>query len=106
MSRIDILAGLAADEIERFVAGCRRVTVTAGQRIFDEGDDGDEVYVVRSGKVRIAKAISLDASRTLAVVGPGGIFGELAMVDSGPRSAAAEAIEASEVLAIGRESFQ
>jgi CRP/FNR family transcriptional regulator len=106
MSRIDVLADLAADEIDRFVAGCRRVSVQGGERVFSEGDEGDEVFIVRTGRVRIAKAISLDASRTLAVVGPGGIFGELAMVDAGPRSATAEAVEASEVLAIGRDSFQ
>jgi CRP-like cAMP-binding protein len=106
MSRIDVLADLAADEIDRLVAGCRRLSVQGGERVFGEGDDGDEVFIVRTGRVRISKAISLDASRTLAVVGPGGIFGELAMVDSGPRSATAEALEASEILAIGRESFQ
>ncbi len=105
-SRIDVLAGLQEDELSRFVEGCRTIRLEAGQRVFGEGDDGDEVFVVRSGRVRITKAISLDAQRTLAVVGPGGIFGELAMVDAGPRSASAIAAEASEVLAIDRESFQ
>jgi CRP-like cAMP-binding protein len=105
-SRIDVLAGLENDELARFVEGCRVIRVESGQRIFNEGDDGDEVYIVRSGRVRITKAISLEAHRTLAVVGPGGIFGELAMVDSGPRSATAEAAESGEVLAIGRDSFE
>src|SRR5438477_4948422 len=102
-SRIDVLAGLETDELERFVAGCRTLRLKEGEHVFDEGDEGDEVYVVRFGRVRITKAISLDSHKTLAVVGSGGIFGELAMVDAGPRSATATASEASEVLAIGRE---
>lgn len=105
-SRIDVLAGLERDEMDRFVSGCRTLRLSEGERVFEEGDEGDEVFVVRFGRVRISKAISLDSQRTLAVVGPGGIFGELAMVDAGPRSAAATAVEPSEVLAIGRASFQ
>lgn len=106
VSSIDVLAGLSREELERFVSGCRTIRLAAGEFAFREGDPGDEVFIVRSGRVRIAKAISLDAHRTLALVGPGGIFGELAMVDQGPRSASAEATEASEVLALAREPFE
>ena len=105
-TRIDVLAGLDRDELERFVTGCRTLRLQPGERIFDEGDEGDDVFIVRFGRVKISKAISLDSHRTLAVVGPGGIFGELAMVDAGPRSASAVATEASEVLGLGREAFQ
>src|SRR5258706_4687095 len=94
-SRIDVLAGLERDELDRFVAGCRTLRLSEGEKIFDEGDEGDEVFVVRFGRVRISKAISLDAQKTLAVIGPGAIFGELAMVDAGPRSATAIATESS-----------
>ncbi|HZU97967.1 MAG TPA: cyclic nucleotide-binding domain-containing protein [Planctomycetota bacterium] len=106
LGRVDVLAGLVPDDMARLEAGCRKLKVATGERVFAEGDDGDEVYIVRSGRVRIAKAISLDAHRTLAVVGPGQIFGELAMVDAGPRSASAEAVEPTEVLALGREEFE
>jgi CRP-like cAMP-binding protein len=105
-SRIDVLEGLGSDELASFVQGARTLRLKAEERVFGEGDEGDEVFVVRFGRVRIAKAISLESERTLAVVGPGGIFGELAMADSGPRSASATAVEASEVLAIGRDAFQ
>lgn len=106
LSRIDILAGLTPAELDRFISGCRVVKVATNDHVFHEGDTGDEVFVVRTGRVRIAKAISLDSRRTLAMVGPGGIFGELAMVDAGPRSASAEALETSEVLALAREPFE
>jgi CRP-like cAMP-binding protein len=105
-TRVDVFAGLSAEDVVRFQSGCRMVTLAPGESLFSEGDDGDRVYIVRSGRVRITKAISLDSRKTLAVVGVGGVFGELAMVDAEPRSASAEAIERTEVLELGREQFE
>ena len=53
------------------------------------GEEGDDLYIVISGRIRVAKAISLDVDRTLATLGPGAVFGELAMVGEGTRSASA-----------------
>jgi len=106
ISRVDVLAGLVPDDVARLEAGCKFQRIPTAERVFSEGDEGDLVYIVRSGRVRISKAISLDAHRTLAVVGPGGIFGELAMLYDGPRTASAEAIEPTEVLVLGHDAFE
>ena len=56
---------------------------TAGQVVFQEGEPGDNLYIVVEGEV----AITMDRGYVLETVGPGGIVGELALVDDKPRSA-------------------
>jgi CRP/FNR family cyclic AMP-dependent transcriptional regulator len=72
----------------------------AGERIFLEDEAGDCMYVVRGGQVDV-----ITFGTVLDHVGPGGIFGEMAVIDGGPRSAAALAAEPTEVAAIDRETF-
>lgn len=67
-----------------------RRTFTKGTIIFREGEKGDEAYLVQQGAVRIFK--TLGGKRiTIGSVAPFGIFGELALMDSAPRMAAAMA---------------
>ena len=60
------------------------VTFRPGQTIFTQGMPGDVMYLVQEGQVEIR----VDGS-TVEIVGPGGVIGELALVDGGPRSASA-----------------
>lgn len=69
-----------------------RTTFPAGTTIFDESDPGDAAYVVQSGMVEISKARG-NGEMVLGHIRPGGIFGELALVDSAPRMARATAID-------------
>jgi CRP-like cAMP-binding protein len=72
----------------------------AGERIFLEDDPGDCLFVVRSGKVDV-----ITFGSVLESVGPGGMFGEMALIDGGPRSAAALAAEATEVAVVDGQTF-
>ena len=63
------------------------------QVIFQEGDPGDGMYVVRTGRVEIAGTVEDQKHHVLAALGPGEVFGEMAILDDQPRSAAAKAIE-------------
>ena len=71
-----------------------------GQPIFSVGDPGTEMYVVKSGEVEIQVG-----DRTIASVGPGGIFGEMALVDGEPRSANAIARSDCEVVPVDERAF-
>ena len=68
--------------------------------IFKEGQSGTFMYLVRSGKVAIAVG-----SNIVEVVGPGGTFGEMAVVDESPRTARAGAVEESELVSIDRAAL-
>src|SRR5262245_3371705 len=75
----------------------------AGQEIFKEGDPGDGVYVVRSGKVTISARMSGGERRVFSEVNSGDFFGEMAVLDQLPRSATATAAEAVELYFIPRQ---
>ncbi len=78
--------------------------VARGTILFKEGDSGDEMFIIKSGKVRIFKKIG-DVDKTLAILGPGEFFGEMAIIDGKPRSAYAETIEECKLLIINSETF-
>src|SRR5579872_1683352 len=73
----------------------------AGQHIFKAGDPGDSMYVVMEGEVEI-----LDGGTSLETLGPGSIFGELALIDDEPRSASALAKAESLLVPIDRRRFE
>jgi len=74
--------------------------VPTGELIFEEGSRGEDFYLILQGRVAISKGGLL-----LAELGPGGHFGEMAMVDKSPRSATARVVEDSKVLVIQRQQF-
>lgn len=73
----------------------------AGQAVFRAGEAGDNMYVVVQGEVRIAAN-----DRELEVLGPGGVFGEIALIDNGPRSADAIAVTDCRVVPIDETRFK
>jgi CRP/FNR family transcriptional regulator, cyclic AMP receptor protein len=81
-------------------AGFPVATFAAGEVIFAEGDKGDNMYVLRSGEVEVER--DGQVAETLA---PGGIFGEMALIDGSPRSATARAKTACELAPINEKSF-
>jgi CRP/FNR family cyclic AMP-dependent transcriptional regulator len=74
---------------------------TSGQVVFDEGDPGDVMYVVREGAVDL-----LVGGKSLERVTADGIFGEMALLDTSERSATAIAAEAAVLVRVSRERFQ
>lgn len=72
----------------------------AGQTIFSEGDEGHEMFVVRAGIVEIVLH-----GQTVAVLGEGEIFGEMALIDARPRSATARAQEDCTLVPVDERRF-
>ncbi len=71
-----------------------------GATVVDEGDDGDELFVVLTGRVKVHSG-----DTSLVELGPGQHFGEMALIDKAPRSASVTAVEESRLLAIKRRDF-
>ena len=72
----------------------------AGNTIFREGDEANELFVIKSGKVRIQIG-----NRTLTELEPDSIFGEMALIDNEPRSATAIAVTDVELVPVGEKQF-
>ena len=89
------LRGLQAAAIER--------SIPRGGDIFKEGDGGDGVYVVKDGLVQISGIVGENVRHIFARIGPGEIFGEMAVLENKPRSASAGAAQDTVVYFIPRE---
>jgi CRP/FNR family cyclic AMP-dependent transcriptional regulator len=76
-----------------------------GDVLFREGESGDTMFVLQSGEVRISKE-GRDGHKTLAVLGPGEFFGEMAILNAKPRTATAEVTEKARVLVIDARTFE
>ena len=77
----------------------------AGEVIFREAEPGDGVYFVKDGLVEIASVVSTGSRRIFSQLGPGEIFGEMAVLEDRPRSATAMALKASEVYFLPRNEM-
>ena len=75
-----------------------------GEIIFKEGDEGDRMYVIQSGRVQITKKTS-SGDLTIATLGKGEIFGEMALFDRLPRSATAAALDEARILSIDKKKL-
>ena len=73
--------------------------------VFAEGEPGNELFIIQKGSVTIAKIID-DKEILLAVLKPGDIFGEMALLEAKPRAASAVAYEECQVLAVNRANFE
>lgn len=106
LSQVPLFKRLEPDELERLATGVEQVDFPAGETIFNENDKGDALYVVHSGSVRIW-VLDEDAEPvTLAELKPGDFFGELAVLDRGPRSTNATAITEITLHRLSSDDFQ
>jgi CRP-like cAMP-binding protein len=100
LERVPLFAGLSPEELARVAALAVPRSYPAGSIILHEGDPGDTCYVVRSGRAKVTRQHPDGRTITLTNIGPGEIFGELAMFGGEVRSATIEAIEDVEAMAI------
>ena len=82
-----------------------RLELKQGSRLFETGDRGDELYIVRTGKVEIFIRNVAGEKIVLTVAEKGDLFGELSMLDSLPRTATAVAIEDTELIVLNRDNL-
>jgi len=96
------------DEVERRAVAdeMRAVNFDPSQVIFTRGDIGREIYLVVSGRVRISVLTAEGRELSFAHAEPGAIFGEIAMLDGGPRSADATAVGKVSALSLSKPAFK
>jgi CRP-like cAMP-binding protein len=100
LSRVPLFSELSREELERISRVSVARSFPAGVRVFHEGDHSDACYLVRRGDLRVTREHSDGRAIALATLGPGDLFGELAMLDGEARSASVETLTDSELLAL------
>ena len=98
-----LFSGLDSSAADSLRTSMNLVKLRKGQSLFKEGDDGDHLYVVSSGKVKLGTKSVDGRENLLMILGPGDMFGELSLFDSGPRTATAIAVTDSKLLALGQD---
>ncbi len=91
LAAVELFASLPQPALADLARHARTCTYSAGSTVFEEGDLGDCLHVVRSGAVKVVRP-SHDDNVVLDVLGPGKVFGELAVLNSSPRTATLVAI--------------
>jgi len=89
LARAGIFQGVDPDAVSALIADMETVTFPRGMTIFDEGEPGDRLYIIVSGKVKLARHAPDGRENLLSVMGPSDMFGELSIFDPGPRTSSA-----------------
>src|SRR5262249_48484105 len=93
--------------IAELLFGHARATQLAAQQVlFTAGDPGDGFYLVDEGLLKVNVVSSAGSERILAILGPGDLVGELAIIDGAPRSASVTAIRDSKLRFVSRTAFE
>jgi len=100
IQNVAMLKGLTAEQVRRLAASASRVTLGAGQKLFDEGDPTGGVFIVERGRVTLTRK-----GTRIAQLGPGQMFGEMASLDGGPRVVTVTAGEPTTLIAIPPEAY-
>lgn len=90
---VDLFHGLTTDQLQRLVSISHSEVHNTDDVIFSQGSPGDKMYVVTRGQVEIRFDDNKGGSQTELYLGEGQIFGEMALLDQGTRSASVIAIE-------------
>ncbi|ADZ71882.1 Crp/Fnr family transcriptional regulator [Polymorphum gilvum] len=100
------LEGLSHDLAEGLSKLARPMSVTPGAILFEAGDPGNGCYAILDGSMKVSM-LSVDGDeQLLAVLGPGNVVGELALLDGRPRSATVTALKASRLAFIDKSAFE
>jgi CRP/FNR family cyclic AMP-dependent transcriptional regulator len=104
LSPATLLGGLPRELSDKLL-GEKSVTLRKGETLFERGDAGDGCYWLRHGVVTICANSASGEQRILAILGPGALIGELAMIDGLPRSASVAAVRDCSLTFISRAAF-
>jgi trk system potassium uptake protein TrkA len=102
LRKVDFLASLSDEELAAVARGAEFLQRPAGSEIFKKGEPGESFFVVLAGEVRMLG----EGGQLVGTIGPGGFFGELALLTGEPRMATAVTATTCELAAVGREDFR
>jgi CRP-like cAMP-binding protein len=105
LARNFLFRGLPEELIDRLAALAFRRSYGKDEVIFSQGDEGDALYGVASGRVRISAAGPEGREVFLNIMEPGDTFGEIAVIDGLPRTAGAVALDAATLIIVRRADF-
>jgi CRP/FNR family transcriptional regulator, cyclic AMP receptor protein len=105
LAKIPLFSKLDSAELSALASLLREKAFPANQAVFWIGDQGDELFLIRSGRVQVSFPDETGVEKVLAVLGPGQFFGDLSLLDGGRRTASIRTIEPCETFVLSRADF-
>jgi CRP/FNR family transcriptional regulator, cyclic AMP receptor protein len=106
LRRAPLFEALDEEETRALRAGVTDVELARGERLFDEGDPGDRLYVVLDGKIKLTRTAADGRENLTGLVGPGEMFGELSLFDPRPRTMSASAVTDVRLAALAHDDLR
>lgn len=103
---IPLFAGMPDEQLHTLAGALKRRTYRRGAQILHQGDPGDSLFIVVAGRVRIYTLSPEGHELSVWICDEGDFFGEMALLSGEPRSASAEAMQATQVLVLQRQAFR
>jgi CRP-like cAMP-binding protein len=100
-----LFAELAPEHLDELASTARFQRLAKRQELFHKGDEGSQVYVITSGRLKVLTTSPEGDDVVFNILGPGEVFGEIALLGEMPRTATVAAIEQCELLVIDRRDF-
>jgi CRP/FNR family transcriptional regulator, cyclic AMP receptor protein len=101
-----LFEALSEEDAKALQSGVIDVHLDRGERLFSEGDAGDKLYIILSGKIKLTKAAPDGRENLLSVHGPGEMFGELSLFDPIPRTSSATAVTKARLAGLAHDDLR
>jgi CRP/FNR family cyclic AMP-dependent transcriptional regulator len=105
LRKVPLFSGLSQAELGSIAALAQRKHYDRTDVVVQMSDPGGELFVIVEGHLKVVSAGEDGRDTALAIMGPGEVFGEVSLLDGGPRSATVAALERCELLVIRRDPF-
>jgi diguanylate cyclase (GGDEF)-like protein len=105
LEKVGIFSLLSPEEIQRVAEHLASAELAAGETLFREGDEGNDLYIIAKGSVAITIRLPDGAEREIVRFAPGEFFGEMSIFDNAPRSASCRSLEASALYSLSKSAF-
>jgi len=106
LSSSEVFSGLAPAQLEKVSKNFQEITLDKDKVIFKEGEEGDSLYIIGQGSVRVVKTGEGKEEEVIAILESGMSFGEMALVQKEQRSATIITNEPSILLKMGKDAFE
>lgn len=101
-----MLQGLSDEELDLLGGVAEKRVMEEGTTIFIENMPGESLFLIKQGTIRVSKMFAEGDEKTLVVLGPEDVFGEMAVIDGLPRSATARVAEDAELISLNKTAFE
>ena len=106
LARAGLFQGVAPEAREALASALQYHDYTRGESVFTEGEQGDSLFIVLTGKVKVGRRAADGRENMLSVMGPSDMFGELSLFDPGPRTATATVLTDARLASLAHSALR